>query len=143
MPGMTERITIYPEPRHLSPYQQRKGSAPDIVNENFLGGFSDVLDAVNPLQHIPILSSMFREAAASPISTGARILGGTLFGGPVGLIAGIINSIMEQETGKDVGGNLMAMFADGEEEQEMQLASTDSSRAAQANTAYQRASALM
>lgn len=46
--------------------------------------FWDVLDVINPLQHIPILSTLYRESTGDTISAAANIAGGTLFGGPIG-----------------------------------------------------------
>jgi hypothetical protein len=50
--------------------------------EDFL---STLLDIINPLQHIPLVSNLYREITGDQISSSARILGGGLFGGPIGL----------------------------------------------------------
>lgn len=111
---MTEQITIHPlaEPLYtapsLSPYQAKMAKAPDIVNDEFFGSFADILDAINPLQHIPGISTLYRELTGSKIASGAKIAGDTLFGGPIGFISSLIGSIFEEETGKDVGGHLLA-----------------------------------
>ncbi|MDX2074175.1 MAG: hypothetical protein SFX19_07425 [Alphaproteobacteria bacterium] len=105
---MTTSITIHPESRSLSPYQTKAPKAPEIVNNDFFSSFADFLDIINPLQHIPGVSTIYRELTGDTISTGAKIVGNTLFGGPVGLLASIANSIIEDETGKDVGQNLFA-----------------------------------
>ena len=105
---MTTSITIHPEPKTLSPARAGKPHAPDIVNDNFFSSFGDFLDIINPLQHIPVVSTLYRELTGDTLSSGARIAGDTLFGGPLGFIASIINAISEQETGKDVGANLFA-----------------------------------
>ena len=39
-----------------------------------------------------------------------RILGGTLFGGPIGAGAAIVNAALSQETGKDIGEHVVALF---------------------------------
>ncbi len=49
--------------------------------------FADVLDVVNPLQHIPILSTFYRKLTGDTIDPAIRIAGGALFGGPLGAIA--------------------------------------------------------
>jgi len=110
---MTTQITIYPEPEHnLSPYQQRTAKAPDIVNDDFFGkdglSFKSLVDAINPLQHLPIISTAYRELTGDTISSGARLLGGALFGGGIGFLAAIVNEISSETTGKDIGGNLYA-----------------------------------
>lgn len=104
---MTIEIIISPEPS-LSPYQVKSPKAPDIVNDNFFGSFADLLDVINPLQHIPGVSTIYQALSGDTLSTGAQIAGGALFGGPLGLIASIANAIVEEETGKNVGQNLFA-----------------------------------
>lgn len=46
--------------------------------------FGDLLDTVNPLQHIPILSSLYRTITNTEISPLADIAGSTIYGGPIG-----------------------------------------------------------
>ena len=40
--------------------------------------FQDLLDTINPLQQIPIISTLYREISGDTLSTGARMAGGTL-----------------------------------------------------------------
>ena len=72
--------------------------------------FKDVLDIVNPLQHIPVVSSIYRMVTGDEIAPAPRALGGALFGGPIGLVAAVANQIMEDETGADFGDTALAMF---------------------------------
>jgi hypothetical protein len=106
--GMTTEITIYPPQANLSPYQQRMNKAPDIVNDDFFAGFADLLDIVNPLQQLPGISTAYRELSGDTISSGARLLGGTLFGGPFGFLVALANEIIQSDSGKDIGGSLFA-----------------------------------
>ncbi|MBI2235680.1 MAG: hypothetical protein HYU60_01770 [Magnetospirillum sp.] len=73
-------------------------------------GFGDFLDMVNPLQHIPIINSIYREVSGDDIGVGARLAGGALFGGPLGLAIAAVNSLVEAATGEDIGGHAIAMF---------------------------------
>jgi len=119
---MTTQITIHPLPEaNLSPYQSRAPKAPDIVNDDFFANFADILDVINPLQQIPGISTAYRALTGDKISFGARIAGGFLLGGPVGLFASIANAIIEQETGGDIGKNLFAAVA-GKYQEANQLA---------------------
>ncbi len=76
--------------------------------------FSDFLDVVNPLQNIPVVSSYYRESTGDEASMMAKLAGGALYGGlfGVGAIAGfaasLVNTILENQTGKDVGGHVIA-----------------------------------
>ena len=75
-------------------------------------GFDDFLDIINPLQHLPIISNIYREITGDELSPGSRLIGGGLFGGGIGLAASVINTAIEAETGKDLGGHVIAMFTD-------------------------------
>lgn len=75
--------------------------------------FGDVLDVINPLQHIPIISTFYRAITGDEISPGARIAGGALYGGPVGFAVATANAMIEAATGEDIGDSVMtALFSD-------------------------------
>ncbi|KAF0225553.1 MAG: hypothetical protein FD176_239 [Rhodospirillaceae bacterium] len=76
--------------------------------------FWDLLDVINPLQHIPVVNTLYQELTGDKIGVGARLAGGTLFGGAIGLVASAIGCIIEEETGDDIGGHVMALFKDEE-----------------------------
>lgn len=54
-----------------------------------LSSFADLIDVLNPLQHIPGVAEVYRSVTGDQISEGARYAGNALyglaFGGPVGL----------------------------------------------------------
>lgn len=77
-------------------------------------GFADLLDMINPLQHIPVISTIYRELTGDTISEPARMAGGALWGGPAGVIGALANTITAGETGSDIGGTAMA-YLRGEE----------------------------
>jgi hypothetical protein len=74
--------------------------------------FEDLLDVLNPLQHIPIVSSIYRELTGDTIRAPARIFGGALFAGPVGAAASFVDAIIDETTGRDTGGHVFALFED-------------------------------
>ena len=59
--------------------------------------FLDIVDAVNPLQHIPLISSIYRNISGDSISEVPKFVGGALYGGPLGLIAALGRYIIEAE----------------------------------------------
>jgi hypothetical protein len=74
-------------------------------------GFDDVLDVINPLQHIPIVSTIYRALTGDKIDVAPRLAGGTLYGGFFGLISSAINAAVEDSTGHDIGENVrLALF---------------------------------
>ncbi len=48
--------------------------------------FRDLIDIVNPLQHIPLLGTVYRKLTGDSIDPAIRVAGGALFGGPLGAI---------------------------------------------------------
>lgn len=75
--------------------------------------FADVLDVINPLQHLPIISTIYRNLTGDTIDPAPRIAGSALFGGPIGAFFGIINVVSKTETGRDVGEHVLAWIEDG------------------------------
>ena len=71
-------------------------------------GFGDLIDMVNPLHHIPVVGSVYRELTGDEIRPIGNIIGGAAFGGPMGLATGLINAVVEGETGKQVEEHAMA-----------------------------------
>lgn len=72
--------------------------------------FGDVIDIVNPLQHLPIVSTFYRNLTGDQIGAVPRLVGGALWGRVGGFVAGVVNSVVEWFTGKDVGDHLYAAF---------------------------------
>jgi hypothetical protein len=68
--------------------------------------FADLIDVVNPLQHIPLISTFYREASGDQIAPGPRVLGSTLFFGPIGFAGAMANVMVEESTGKDIGEHM-------------------------------------
>jgi len=85
------------------------GSDSEFFGEDGLT-FSDVLDIINPLQHIPVISTMYRAMTGDEISPGARVAGGALYGGPIGAGVAVVNAMVEQSTGSDIGETIMTAF---------------------------------
>ena len=79
--------------------------------------FKDVLDTINPLQHIPIISTIYRKLTGDDCGSVSRVLGGALYGGPLGMALSTIDSIIDDKTGKDTGQILWAAIT-GEDDSE-------------------------
>ena len=79
--------------------------------------FAEFLDIINPLQHIPVISTLYRAITGDEIGTGPRVMGGMLFGGPIGALAAGVTALFEETTGGDLGTHIAGLFdgdADGE-----------------------------
>ncbi len=85
------------------------GSGSQVVESHEDFGFADLIDMVNPLQHIPLVSHAYRKITGDDIKPIGSIVGGALFGGGIGAASGLIDVVVTQETGKDMLGNALSM----------------------------------
>ncbi|CCG42101.1 hypothetical protein [Magnetospirillum molischianum] len=74
--------------------------------------FWDLVDVINPLQHIPLVNEVYRELSGDKIGIAARLTGGALFGGVIGLIGATVSGVIEESTGDSAGGHMLALFRD-------------------------------
>lgn len=72
--------------------------------------FDDVLDVVNPLQHLPIVGTIYRALTHDQIKTPEKVAGDTLYGGPMGLVSSLADVAFEKITGHNFGDTVLAMF---------------------------------
>ncbi len=70
---------------------------------------ADFFSVINPLQHLPLVGALYREITGDTIKPGARVLGGLLFGGPMGMVGGAFNAGVAHDIGTDPGGALIAL----------------------------------
>lgn len=75
--------------------------------------WDDVLDVVNPLQHLPVVSTVYRAITGDKIGDVEKVAGDTLYGGPIGLISSLADVAFEKITGKDFGDTVMAFVGIG------------------------------
>lgn len=75
--------------------------------------FFDFLDLINPLQHIPIVSSIYRELTGDTIRPEIQMAGAALLGGPVGLMVAGAHAVFEAENGRGVGEEVLAQVGFG------------------------------
>lgn len=77
--------------------------------------FHDLLDVINPLQHLPVISSIYRWITGDTIGNIPRIVGDAIYGGIPGAISGLFGVLLKEETGKDVGEHVIAtLFGDSQ-----------------------------
>ncbi|MGE3934825.1 MAG: hypothetical protein AB7F67_16315 [Rhodospirillaceae bacterium] len=87
--------------------------------------FADLIDIINPLQHIPVVSTIYRAITGDKIGLGARLAGGALFGGPLGLISAGVMSAVQEATGKDTSEHLASLFGGSDAPAEKGLAEVE------------------
>ena len=72
--------------------------------------FHDVLDTLNPLQHIPVVGTLYRWITGDEPGDMARAVGDGLYGGPIGFAAGAVAAAVKDQTGKDPGEMVMSLL---------------------------------
>ena len=65
--------------------------------------FDDLVDLVNQLQHIPVVSWAYRAITGDQIAPGPMAIGGGLFGGLAGFSLGTAEAMIKGSSGKDGG----------------------------------------
>jgi hypothetical protein len=72
---------------------------------NFFGEdgftFGDIIDIVNPLQHLPIVGTIYRKITGDTIAPAMQIAGDALFGGPVGAIISMVTTALKSVNNND------------------------------------------
>ncbi len=85
---------------------------PDIAynqDDDATYSFNDVIDMINPLQNLPVIGTIYRSLTGDGIKPMSSIIGGTLFGGPIGAVSSTINAILKDRTGKDLAENALSL----------------------------------
>ncbi len=85
-----------------------EGSSETSDDDGF--SFDDFLDMINPLQHLPIVSTFYREMTGDEMDPASRIVGGAIYGGAIGAGVSLAEAVLEQATGDDVGGHVMSLL---------------------------------
>ena len=101
--------------------------------------FDALIDTVNPLQHIPVVSTIYRELTGDKMGAPASIAGGALYGGVFGFFSALGNEFLKAVTGHDVGETVLSLLQ-GDGDSATNVASSDPYRATRA---YQTAQTLV
>ena len=72
--------------------------------------FHNLLSIINPLEHLPIIGTIYRAITGTHIGVPERIAGDALYGGLWGAVSGAADAAFEAITGKDFGSTVLALF---------------------------------
>ncbi len=72
--------------------------------------FQHILDVINPLQHLPIIGTIYRAATGERLDPVEKIAGDALYGGLWGAVTAVADVAFEAITGKSVEDTVMAWF---------------------------------
>lgn len=81
-------------------------------------GFADLVDIINPLQHIPVVGHVYRKMTGDEISPPAQFIGSALYGGPLGAVAALTDIAVREQTGKGNIDTMMGFLGRGPAEAE-------------------------
>jgi hypothetical protein len=76
--------------------------------------FDDLVDIVNPLQHLPVVGTLYRAITHDTIKTPEKIAGDTLYGGLWGFVSSVADTAFQALTGKNFGDAVLALFTGGD-----------------------------
>jgi hypothetical protein len=58
--------------------------------------FQEVLAALNPLHHLPVVGTIYRAVTGERLQPALRVLGAGLFGGPLGMLSSAVMATLEE-----------------------------------------------
>jgi hypothetical protein len=90
------------------------GDSSAAAHKSFL---DEMFDIVNPLQHIPIVSTIYAKLTGDKPDPFTQIAGDTLYGGAMGFLGSVANQAFTQIAGKSVGDMALALFDSGKDTQ--------------------------
>ncbi len=97
-------------PITVTPAVSASAAAPADSDTGFT--FGDLIDIVNPLQHIPVVSTIYRAITGDTIKDFPKIAGDTLYGGPEGFLSSLADTVFTKITGKSVGDTMLGWAED-------------------------------
>ena len=112
----------------VKPVAEPTVSAP-VDEDGF--GFDDFLDVINPLQHVPVIGSLYRAITGDHIEAPAQLAGGAIFGGLNGFLGALGSLAYEGIAGESFEQTIFSLFDSDEPAAPMQ-----------ATRAYQTAQAM-
>ena len=98
---------LAPAPRFVD--NDRTAGTMPVYEGDLKDAFATLLDTINPLHHVPIVGQAYRAVTGDALSAPTRLLGSALFGGPVAFAGAVADTVIEAETGQDLGAHALAM----------------------------------
>jgi hypothetical protein len=99
-------MVISPGPAPTGPASVPAGD-PAEPHESF---FHHLLDVINPLQHLPVIGTIYRAITGEHLDPIEKIAGDTLYGGLWGAVSSIADVAFESITGKSFEDTALALF---------------------------------
>ena len=93
-----------------APAPAQADQKPQSKSSDWDFSFHNLLDIINPLEHLPIIGTIYRAITHTHIGVPERIAGDALYGGLWGAVSGVADAAFEAVTGKDFGSTVLAFF---------------------------------
>jgi hypothetical protein len=125
------------DPRRYTKFDRTASQVADAPDFSF----HDFLDMINPLQHIPVVSSVYRAVTGDTINPVSRVAGDILYGGALGAISAVAggvtsigDAVAESQTGHDTTGVVLASLFGDDKASDTQMAQADPAASKDAST---------
>jgi hypothetical protein len=103
-----------PNPKRVE--AEKKAEKSFNLWENSKMGFGEFVDIINPLQHLPVIATIYRNRTGDTLGFASRVIGGALWGRIGGFVSGAVNGVVDWLTGKDIGDHIYsALFGNSDE----------------------------
>jgi hypothetical protein len=102
--------------------------------------FGDFLDIINPLQHLPVVGTIYRAITGDKIDTPEKLVGDTIYGGPLGALSSLADIAFEKTTGHNFGDTILGFFSHHHGEAPKAVAQAEPAAATQPQTSVPAAS---
>lgn len=101
-----------PLPQTNRPFslEEERMPAPSAGEPSPTPKFSDFVAILNPLQNLPVVGTVYRKLTGDEPHPAARVLGGLLWGGPIGLLGAALTYVAEQVSGKSATELVTSIF---------------------------------
>lgn len=96
---------MMPSPAPATALASASTATPGHDSEGFFG---HILDIINPLQHLPVVGTVYRAITGDHIGAFEKIAGDTLYGGLWGAVTSVADVAFEGLTGKSVEDTMLA-----------------------------------
>lgn len=108
-PALSDEVDLYAEANAFSEADWAGVKTTDLFGKDGFN-FKDLVDIINPLQHLPVIGTVYRAVTGDELAPAPRVIGGALFGGIAGFVTSLANAVLENETGRDAGDTVLALF---------------------------------
>ena len=102
---------------------QTQGASSKTSDGDLDFSFDDLIDIVNPLQHLPVVGTLYRAITHDTIKTPEKIAGDTLYGGLWGFVSSVADTAFQKITGKNFGDTVLALLTGNRDQKPTAVAS--------------------